>query len=145
MRILVVDDFATLRRVLRMQLRELGFDSVQEAGDGLAALEKLRAETFDFVITDIGMPGMNGFELLGAIRKEDRWRGLPVLMVTAEARKDEIVRAAAEGAAGYIVKPFSREVLAQKMRRAAPRLFDAAAKAAEVAAAPAAEVSVAAE
>ncbi len=145
MRILVVDDFATLRRVLRMQLRELGFESVQEAGDGFTALEKLRGDAFDFVITDIGMPGMNGFELLAAIRKEDRWRGLPVLMVTAEARKDEIVRAAAEGAAGYIVKPFSREVLAQKMRRAAPRLFDAATKAAAAAAAEPAEVAAASE
>ena len=125
MRILVVDDFATLRRVVRVQLRELGFESVQEAGDGAAALDKLRAQPFDFVITDIGMPGLNGFDLLAAIRKEDRWRNLPVLMVTAEARKDEIVRATAEGAAGYIVKPFSKDVLAQRMKRAAPRFFPA--------------------
>ena len=123
MRFLIVDDFSTMRRVLRGLLREMGFDAVDEAADGAAALERLRDSAFDFVITDIGMPTMNGFELLAAIRKDERLRNVPVLMVTAEARKDEIVRSAQEGAAGYIVKPFTRATLEEKIRRAAPRAF----------------------
>ena len=123
MRVLIVDDFSTMRRVLRGSLREMGIDAVDEAGDGVAALEKLRGSDFDFVITDIGMPTMNGFELLSAIKKDERLRHLPVLMVTAEAKKDDIVRSTQEGAAGYIVKPFTRAVLEQNLRRAAPRLF----------------------
>ncbi len=83
MRFLIVDDFATMRRVLRGVLREMKIDAVDEAGDGVAALEKLRGSEFDFVITDIGMPTMNGFELLSAIKKDERLRHLPVLMVTA--------------------------------------------------------------
>ncbi len=123
MRFLIVDDFSTMRRVLRGLLGEMGFEAVDEAGDGAAALECLRAEAYDFVITDIGMPTMNGFELLHAIKKDDRLRHLPVLMVTAEAKKDDILRCAQEGAGGYIVKPFSRETLAEKIRRAAPKAF----------------------
>ena len=123
MRFLIVDDFATMRRVLRGVLREMKIDAVDEAADGVAALEKLRGSEFDFVITDIGMPTMNGFELLSAIKKDERLRQLPVLMVTAEARKDEIVRSAQNGAAGYIVKPFTRDTLEQKLRRTAPSLF----------------------
>ena len=123
MRFLIVDDFSTMRRVMRGLLREMGFDAVDEAADGAAALERLRDGDFDFVITDIGMPTMNGFELLSAIKKDDRLSGLPVLMVTAEAKKEDIVRCAREGAAGYIVKPFTRAVLEQKLRRAAPRMF----------------------
>ncbi|MEP7303520.1 MAG: response regulator [Caldimonas sp.] len=123
MRLLIVDDFSTMRRVLRGLLREMGLDAVDEAADGAAALERLRDSTFDFVITDIGMPTMGGFELLSAIKKDERLRHLPVLMVTAEARKEEIVRSAQEGAAGYIVKPFTGATLEQKLRRAAPRLF----------------------
>jgi len=123
MRFLIVDDFSTMRRVMRGMLREMGFDAVEEAADGAAALERLRESEFDFVITDIGMPTMGGFELLSAIKKDERLRQLPVLMVTAEARKDEIVRSAQNGAAGYIVKPFTRDTLEQKLRRTAPRLF----------------------
>ena len=100
MRFLIVDDFATMRRVLRGVLREMKVDAVDEAADGVAALEKLRGSEFDFVITDIGMPTMNGFELLRSIKKDERLRHLPVLMVTAEAKKDDIVRCAQEGAAG---------------------------------------------
>ena len=110
---------------MRGLLREMGFDAVDEAADGAAALERLRDSEFDFVITDIGMPTMGGFELLAAIKKDERLRHLPVLMVTAEARKDEIVRSAQNGAAGYIVKPFTRTVLEEKLRRIAPRLFPA--------------------
>jgi two-component system chemotaxis response regulator CheY len=123
MRVLIVDDFSTMRRVMRGLLREMGIDAVDEAADGVAALERLRGSEFDFVITDIGMPTMNGFELLAAIKKDERLRHLPVLMVTAEAKKDDIVRCAQEGAAGYIVKPFTGPVLRDKLRRAAPRLF----------------------
>ncbi|MGZ5130436.1 MAG: response regulator [Caldimonas sp.] len=123
MRFLIVDDFSTMRRVTRGLLREMGFEAVDEAADGAAALERLRDSEFDFVITDIGMPTMNGFELLSAIKKDERLCHLPVLMVTAEARKDEIVRSAQNGAAGYIVKPFTRDILEQKLRRTAPRLF----------------------
>ena len=123
MRVLIVDDFSTMRRVLRGLLREMGIDAVDEAADGVYALEWLRGSEFDFVITDIGMPTMNGFELLSAIKKDERLRHLPVLMVTAEAKKDDIVRSTHEGAAGYIVKPFTTAVLGDKLRRAAPRLF----------------------
>ncbi|MGZ5712592.1 MAG: response regulator [Caldimonas sp.] len=123
MRFLIVDDFSTMRRVTRGLLREMGFEAVDEAADGAAALERLRDSEFDFVITDIGMPTMNGFELLSVIKKDERLCHLPVLMVTAEARKDEIVRSAQNGAAGYIVKPFTRDILEQKLRRTAPRLF----------------------
>jgi two-component system, chemotaxis family, chemotaxis protein CheY len=128
MRLLIVDDFSTMRRVLRGVLREMKIDAVDEAADGVAALEKLRGSEFDFVITDIGMPTMNGFELLSAIKKDERLRHLPVLMVTAEAKKDDIVRCSQGGAAGYIVKPFTRATLEEKLRRAAPRLFAAETK-----------------
>jgi two-component system chemotaxis response regulator CheY len=123
MRVLIVDDFSTMRRVLRGLLREMGIDAVDEAADGVAALERLRGSEFDFVITDIGMPTMNGFELLAAIKKDERLRHLPVLMVTAEAKKDDIVNATRKGAAGYIVKPFTRAILEDKLRRSAPRFF----------------------
>jgi two-component system chemotaxis response regulator CheY len=123
MRVLIVDDFSTMRRVLRGLLREMGIDAVDEAADGVAALERLRGSEFDFVITDIGMPTMNGFELLAAIKKDERLRHLPVLMVTAEAKKDDIVNATRKGAAGYIVKPFTRAILEEKLRRSAPRFF----------------------
>jgi two-component system chemotaxis response regulator CheY len=123
MRVLIVDDFSTMRRVLRGMLREMGIDAVDEAADGVAALERLRSSEFDFVITDIGMPRMNGFELLAAIKKDESLRQLPVLMVTAEAKKDDIVNATRKGAAGYIVKPFTRAILEEKLRRSAPRLF----------------------
>lgn len=132
-RVLIVDDFSTMRRILRGRLREMGVDAVDEAGDGVAALEKLRSADFDFVITDIGMPAMNGFELLAAIKKDERLRHLPVLMVTAEAKRDDIVRCAQDGAAGYIVKPFSAAVLGERLRRAAPRLFPAEEASAEAA------------
>lgn len=123
MRFLVVDDFLTMRRVLRSLLREIGFDDVCEAAHGTAALEQLRAGPFDVVITDIEMPTLGGFELLSAIKKDAQLKHLPVLMVTAEARKDEIVRCIQAGAAGYLVKPFSRAVLEERLRQIAPGLF----------------------
>jgi len=126
MRLLVVDDFRTMRRVLRGLLRDMGLDDVAEAGDGAAALERLRAEPVDLVITDIEMPTLNGFELLSAIKKDERLRHVPVLMLAAEARKDEIVRCIQAGAAGYLVKPFTRETLEEKLRAALPAAFEVA-------------------
>jgi len=126
MRLLVVDDFRTMRRVLRGLLRDMGLDDVAEAGDGAAALERLRAEPVDLVITDIEMPTLNGFELLSAIKKDERLKHVPVLMLAAEARKDEIVRCIQAGAAGYLVKPFTRETLEEKLRAALPAAFEVA-------------------
>ena len=126
MRFLVVDDFLTMRRVLRGFLHDMGFDDVGEAADGTAALASLAEAMADVVITDIEMPLMNGFDLLASIKKDERLRHLPVLMVTAEARKDEIVRAVQAGAAGYLVKPFSRAVLEERLRHIGPGSFAAA-------------------
>ena len=125
MRALVVDDFITMRRVVRSLLRETGFADadIVEASNGAAALDRLRDETFDVVVTDIEMPTLGGFELLSAIRRDARWRHLPVLMVTAEARKDEIVRCTQAGATAYLVKPFTRAVLEEKLRSAIPSAF----------------------
>jgi two-component system chemotaxis response regulator CheY len=127
-RILVADDFLTMRRVLRGLLGQMGFTEIVDVGDGAAALAQLRSSRggrFDAVITDIEMPIMNGFELLSAIKKDVRLRHLPVLMLAAEARKDEIVRSTQEGAAGYVVKPFTQGALEERLRRAAPALFKA--------------------
>ena len=123
MRILVVDDFLTMCRVVRGFLREMGFDDIVEAAHGTAALEALRASTVDVVITDIEMPMLGGFGLLSAIKKDAVLREIPVLMVTAEARKDEIVRCMQAGAAAYLVKPFTRETLEEKLRAAVPAAF----------------------
>lgn len=117
MKFLVVDDFSTMRRIVRGLLKELGCVHVAEAEDGLAALNLLRTQRFDFVVSDINMPNMNGFELLQAIKADASLRHLPVLMVTAEARKEDIVLAAKCGAAGYIVKPFSKATLQDKVER----------------------------
>ena len=121
LRFLVVDDFRAMRRVVRVLLKEIGCDSVEEAGDGAAALAALRAQPFDVVISDIAMPTMSGLELLEAIKADPKLRHVQVLMVTAEARKDEIVQAAQSGAAGYVVKPFSRETLEKKLLEAMPK------------------------
>jgi two-component system chemotaxis response regulator CheY len=115
LRFLVVDDFSTMRRIVRNLLKEIGFTEADEAEDGVAALQKLRSSTFDFVVSDINMPNMNGFQLLGEIKKDEKLKHLPVLMVTAEARKEDIVLAAQQGAAGYIVKPFTKATLEDKL------------------------------
>ena len=117
MKFLVVDDFSTMRRIVRGLLKEMGCNNVGEAEDGVEALAMLRAQRFDFVVSDINMPNMDGFELLQAIKADDALRHLPVLMVTAEARKEDIVKAAQSGAAGYIVKPFSKATLEDKVQR----------------------------
>jgi two-component system chemotaxis response regulator CheY len=122
-RILVVDDFLTMRRVVRGFLREMGFDDVVEAAHGTAALEQLRDAPADVVITDIEMPILGGFGLLSAIKKDAALRDVAVLMVTAEARKDEIVRCMQAGAAAYLVKPFTRATLEEKLRFVLPAAF----------------------
>lgn len=114
-RFLVVDDFSTMRRIVRNLLKECGYAEADEAEDGVVALQKLRASNFDFVVTDINMPNMNGFQLLAEIKKDDKLKHIPVLMVTAEARKEDIVLAAQQGAAGYIVKPFTKATLEEKV------------------------------
>ena len=115
LKFLVVDDFSTMRRIVRNLLKESGYTEADEAEDGVVALHKLRNSTFHFVVSDINMPNMNGFELLAEIKKDEKLKHLPVLMVTAEARKEDIVRAAQQGAAGYIVKPFTKATLEDKV------------------------------
>jgi len=117
MKFLIVDDFSTMRRIVRGLLKEMGHVDCDEAEDGAVALGKLRLGRFDFVVTDINMPNMNGFELLEAIRGDAALRTLPVLMVTAEARKEDIVRAAQLRASGYIVKPFTKATLEEKVQK----------------------------
>jgi two-component system chemotaxis response regulator CheY len=115
LKFLVVDDFSTMRRIIRGLLKEMGCNNVDEAEDGVAALNSLRNLKHDFVVSDINMPNMNGFELLKAIKADDALKHIPVLMVTAEARKEDIVLAAQSGAAGYIVKPFTKATLEEKV------------------------------
>jgi two-component system chemotaxis response regulator CheY len=116
-RFLIVDDFSTMRRIMRNLLKELGFMNVEEAGDGVEALAKLRADKFDFVVSDWNMPNMTGIELLQAIRADAGLRHLPVLMVTAEAKRENIIMAAQAGASGYVVKPFTAAKLDEKLMK----------------------------
>ncbi len=115
MKFLIVDDFSTMRRIVRGLLKEIGYVNAEEAEDGAVALTMLKNAKFDFVVSDINMPNMNGFDLLAAIKADAGLKHLPVLMVTAEARKEDIVRAAQDGAAGYIVKPFTKATLEEKV------------------------------
>ena len=115
LRFLVVDDFSTMRRIVRNLLKESGFSDVEEAEDGAAAMHKLRNGTFDFVVSDINMPNVNGLQLLGEMKKDDALKHIPVLMVTAEARKEDILLAAQLGAAGYVLKPFTKAILEDKV------------------------------
>jgi two-component system chemotaxis response regulator CheY len=117
MKFLVVDDFSTMRRIVRNLLKELGFTNVEEAEDGVNALQKLKSSDFDFVVTDWNMPNMTGIELLRAIRGDAALKGLPVLMITAEAKKENIIEAAQLGASGYIVKPFTASTLGEKLTK----------------------------
>ncbi len=115
MRVLVVDDFSTMRKIIKGIMRKLGFTNLEEAEDGTTALPKLKKEKCDFVISDWNMPNMNGLEFLKAIRSDEDLKGLPFLMVTAEAKKENILDAIKSGANNYIVKPFTEEVLQQKL------------------------------
>ena len=117
MKFLVVDDFSTMRRIVRNLLKELGFTNVQEAEDGIEALKMLRSEAFEFVVSDWNMPNMTGIELLRAIRADAALKHLPVLMVTAEARRENIIEAAQAGASGYVVKPFTAATLDEKLKK----------------------------
>lgn len=117
MRFLVVDDFNTMRRIVRNLLKELGFNNVEEAEDGVDALGKLKAGGFDFVISDWNMPNMDGLQLLQTIRADAALGKLPVLMVTAEAKKENIIAAAQAGASGYVVKPFTAATLEEKLSK----------------------------
>ncbi len=122
MKILVVDDFSTMRRIIKNLLKDLGFTNVQEADDGNTALPMLNQGDFDFVVTDWNMPGMQGIDLLRAIRSSDKLKHLPVLMVTAEAKKEQIIAAAQAGVNGYVVKPFTAATLKEKLEKIFERL-----------------------
>ncbi len=117
MRFLVVDDFSTMRRIVRNLLKELGFTNVDEAEDGVIALQKLQSGGFEFVVTDWNMPNMDGLTLLQTIRSTPNLKHLPVLMITAEAKKENIIAAAQAGASGYIVKPFTAGTLSEKLNK----------------------------
>ncbi|OPX18780.1 MAG: response regulator [Desulfobacca sp. 4484_104] len=117
MKILIVDDFSTMRRIIKNILRQLGFTNVQEADDGSTAWPKIQSEPFDLIITDWNMPKMSGLELLKAIRSDENLKELPVLMVTAEALKENIIEAVKAGVSNYIVKPFTAETMQEKLQK----------------------------
>jgi two-component system, chemotaxis family, chemotaxis protein CheY len=117
LKILVVDDFATMRKVIRNLLKQGGFENVAEAEDGVAALKVLKSQPVDFVISDWNMPNMSGLELLKAVRADEELKEMPFLMVTAEALKDNVVAAVKAGVSNYIVKPFTAEVLNEKIEK----------------------------
>tara|TARA_R110001606_G_C15256532_1_gene638010 strand:+ start:287 stop:658 length:372 start_codon:yes stop_codon:yes gene_type:complete len=122
MKILVVDDFSTMRRIIKNLLKDLGFTNIQEADDGSTALPMLQQGDFDFVVTDWNMPGMQGIDLLRAIRADENLKHTPVLMVTAEAKKEQIVAAAQAGVNGYVIKPFTAATLKEKLTKIFERL-----------------------
>jgi len=122
MKILIVDDFSTMRRIVKNLLRDLGFNNTQEADDGLTALPMLKNGDFDFVVTDWNMPGMQGIDLLRNIRADANLKHLPVLMITAEAKREQIIEAAQAGVNGYIVKPFTAATLKEKLDKIFERL-----------------------
>jgi two-component system chemotaxis response regulator CheY len=115
MSILVVDDFSTMRRIVKNLLAELGFNNISEADDGKTALPILEQGGIDFLVTDWNMPGMQGIDLLKAVRANPSLSALPVLMVTAEAKREQIMEAAQAGVNGYVVKPFTAETLKEKV------------------------------
>ncbi|WP_438969990.1 chemotaxis response regulator CheY [Methylophaga sp.] len=122
MKILIVDDFSTMRRIIKNLLRDLGFNNTQEADDGVTALPILEAGGIDFLITDWNMPGMQGIDLLKAVRADENLASLPVLMVTAETKREQIIEAAQAGVNGYIVKPFTAATLKEKIEKIFERL-----------------------
>ena len=122
MKILIVDDFSTMRRIVKNLLRDLGFNNTQEADDGLTALPMLKKGDFDFVVTDWNMPGMQGIDLLKHIGADAELKHLPVRMITAEAKREQIIEAAQAGVNGYIVKPFTAATLKEKLDKIFERL-----------------------
>ncbi|MCK5818491.1 MAG: chemotaxis response regulator CheY [Psychromonas sp.] len=121
-KVLIVDDFSTMRRIIKNLLRDLGFTNTFEADDGNTALPLLKGGDFEFVVTDWNMPIMQGIDLLKEIRKDDKLKHLPVLMVTAEAKREQIIEAAQAGVNGYIVKPFTAGTLKIKLDKIFERL-----------------------
>ena len=117
MKFLVVDDFSTMRRIVKNILKQLGYENIDEAEDGAQAYSKLQNGDYDFVVTDWNMPNMDGLELLKKVRSDERLKAMPILMVTAEAEKDKVITAIQAGVNNYIVKPFTAEVLKEKMDR----------------------------
>jgi two-component system, chemotaxis family, chemotaxis protein CheY len=117
MKFLVVDDFSTMRRIVRNLLKELGYVNVDEAEDGAIALHMLKNQSFDFVVSDWNMPNMDGLTLLQAIRADEKLKHIPLLMVTAEAKKENIIAASQAGASGYVVKPFTAATLDEKLNK----------------------------
>lgn len=122
MKILIVDDFSTMRRIIKNLLRDLGFNNTHEADDGTTALPILKEGGYDFLVTDWNMPGMSGIELLKKIRTDSALASLPTLMVTAEAKRDQIVEAAEAGVNGYVVKPFTAQILKEKIDKIFERI-----------------------
>jgi len=122
MKILIVDDFSTMRRIIKNLLRDLGFNNTHEADDGNTALPMLQSGSYDFLVTDWNMPGMTGIDLLRAVRSDENLSTLPVLLVTAESKKDQIVMAAEAGVNGYIVKPFNAATLEEKINKIFERI-----------------------
>nr|WP_241093454.1 chemotaxis response regulator CheY [Xanthomonas sp.] len=122
MRILIVDDFSTMRRIVKNLLGDLGFTNTAEAEDGNSALTALRSAPFDFIVTDWNMPGMTGIDLLRNVRADDKLKHLPVLMVTAEAKREQIIEAAQAGVNGYIIKPFTAQTLQEKLGKIFERM-----------------------
>lgn len=116
-KILIVDDFSTMRRIVKNLLRDLGFTNTEEADDGNTALPMLQSGKFDFLVTDWNMPGMNGLDLLKAVRADEKLANMPVLMVTAESKREQIVEAAQAGVNGYVVKPFTAVTLEEKINK----------------------------
>jgi two-component system chemotaxis response regulator CheY len=116
-KILVVDDFSTMRRIIKNLLRDLGFNNTDEADDGTTALPKLQGGSYDLLITDWNMPGMQGIDLLKAVRADPKLSSMPVMMVTAEQKKEQIIEAAKAGVNGYIVKPFTAATLKEKLEK----------------------------
>lgn len=127
MKFLVVDDFSTMRRIVRNLLKELGYSNVEEAEDGVVALSKLKGGDFEFVVSDWNMPNMDGLTMLKTIRADPQLQSLPVLMVTAEAKKENIIAAAQAGANGYVVKPFTAATLDEKLSKIFEKLEKAGA------------------
>lgn len=115
LKFLIVDDFSTMRRIVKNLLQDLGYTNISEADDGKTALPMLQAGNFDFLITDWNMPGMPGIELLKAVRADARLAKLPVLMLTAEAKREQIIEAAQAGVNGYVIKPFTAATLKEKL------------------------------
>ncbi|MGO3453360.1 MAG: chemotaxis response regulator CheY [Marinomonadaceae bacterium] len=122
MKILIVDDFSTMRRIIKNLLRDLGFTNTVEADDGTTALPILQGGSIDFLVTDWNMPGMTGIELLRAVRADAKLKTIPVLMVTAEAKRDQIIAAAQAGVNGYVVKPFTAVALKEKIEKIFERI-----------------------